>query len=419
MVATLQAADDGMRKSCYELLDMREGHSLIIATLIKIEWSAVVKLDGHLSGRSEVVARPAAVTYEGRRDQEDGRRPPLHCAPCQVVQEDCGTDRMADEKHTVAQLSQFPGDAFLPYRGVGIGLIRHPRIVDRVVGAERPLEARQELVVPRVMGAPSATLDEQHLSHAHIGTPATRLGVGFLGQSSREGGWNPPGFRRCREGSVRTHRPRRDLDPNVVRRLVTVPSSPSSAGPPSSPLKPSPRHHPLDFALRLFADVRAGEGPTVLLLTANVFLLLTAYYFLKVAREPLILLGGGAEVKSYASVGQSILLVAVTAIYGWLASRVGRMSLIAWVTVFFVGNLVVFWALGESGAPLGVPFFLWVGIFNLVTVAQFWSFAADIYSEEQGKRLFPIIGIGSSIGAVAGAWIADELFFIGPFRHGE
>jgi AAA family ATP:ADP antiporter len=179
---------------------------------------------------------------------------------------------------------------------------------------------------------------------------------------------------------------------------------------------PSLRRHPLDAALRLFADVRAGEGPTVLLLTANVFLLLTAYYFLKIAREPLILLGGGAEVKSYASVGQSILLVGVTSLYGWFASRVGRMPLIAWVTGFFAANLVVFWALGERGAPLGVPFFLWVGIFNLVTVAQFWSFAADIYSDEQGKRLFPILGIGSSIGAVAGAWIADRLFFIGPFR---
>jgi AAA family ATP:ADP antiporter len=179
---------------------------------------------------------------------------------------------------------------------------------------------------------------------------------------------------------------------------------------------PTLRHHPVDAALRLFADVRAGEGPTVLLLTANVFLLLTAYYFLKIAREPLILLGGGAEVKSYASVGQSVLLVFVTSIYGWFASRVGRMALIAWVTFFFVSNLVVFWALGERGAPLGIPFFLWVGIFNLMTVAQFWSFAADLYSEEQGKRLFPIIGIGSSVGAVAGAWIADELFFLGPFR---
>ena len=183
-----------------------------------------------------------------------------------------------------------------------------------------------------------------------------------------------------------------------------------------APTGPAFRDHPLDWALRLFADVRAGEGPTVLLLTANVFLLLTAYYFLKVAREPLILLGGGAEVKSYASVGQSLLLVLVTSVYGWLASRVGRMQLIAWVTVFFAGNLVVFWWLGERGAPLGIPFFLWVGIFNLTTVAQFWSFAADIYSEEQGKRLFPIIGIGSSIGAVAGAWIADKVIFVGPFR---
>ena len=56
-------------------------------------------------------------------------------------------------------------------------------------------------------------------------------------------------------------------------------------------------------------DTPKGEAPTVLLLTANVFLLLTAYYLLKVAREPLILLGAGAEVKSYASVAQAILLI--------------------------------------------------------------------------------------------------------------
>jgi ATP:ADP antiporter, AAA family len=75
----------------------------------------------------------------------------------------------------------------------------------------------------------------------------------------------------------------------------------------------------VEAALGLFAEVRAGEAATTLLLTVNVFLLLTAYYLLKVAREPLILLGGGAEVKSYASVGQSILLVFVAGAYGWLA----------------------------------------------------------------------------------------------------
>jgi AAA family ATP:ADP antiporter len=180
--------------------------------------------------------------------------------------------------------------------------------------------------------------------------------------------------------------------------------------------KASFRANPVEWALRLFADVRAGEATTALVLTLNVFLLLTAYYLLKVAREPLILLGGGAEVKSYASVGQSVILVFVTSAYGALASRVGRMALIGWVTVFFIVNLVVFWALGQRGLPLGVPFFIWVGIFNLMTVAQFWSFAADIYDEEQGKRLFPIIGIGSSAGAVAGAWIADLFIDIGPFN---
>src|SRR6202021_1725528 len=74
----------------------------------------------------------------------------------------------------------------------------------------------------------------------------------------------------------------------------------------------------------------------------------------------------------------------------------------------------VFWVLGTAGVPLGIPFFLWVGVFNTVTVAQFWSFAAETYTEEQGKRLFPIVGIGSSIGAVGGATIAGPLV-----RHGS
>jgi AAA family ATP:ADP antiporter len=173
--------------------------------------------------------------------------------------------------------------------------------------------------------------------------------------------------------------------------------------------KPHPLEHPAEWVLRLFGEVRPGEVGTVLLLSLNVFLLLTAYYLLKVAREPLILLHGGAEVKSYAAVGQSILLIGVASAYGWLATRVSRRALITSVTLFFAIDLVVFWGLGTRGVPLGIPFFLWVGIYNLVTVAQFWGFAAEIYTEEQGRRLFPIVGMGSSIGAVLGAVIASRL----------
>src|SRR5262249_21198912 len=57
-----------------------------------------------------------------------------------------------------------------------------------------------------------------------------------------------------------------------------------------------------------------------------------------------------------------------------------------------------------------VAFFLWVGLFNVMLIAQFWAFANDIYTQEQGRRLFAIVGIGSSTGAIFGAAIAGRLF---------
>jgi AAA family ATP:ADP antiporter len=166
----------------------------------------------------------------------------------------------------------------------------------------------------------------------------------------------------------------------------------------------------LDRLLGVFAEVHAGEGPTAVLLTLNVFLLLTCYYLLKTAREPLIL-ASGAEVKSYSSAGQALLLIPGTYLYGRIAERVGRMRLIATVTLFFACNLVLFFAAGKAHVPhLGIAFFLWVGVFNMMIVAQFWSFAADIYGPDQGKRLFAILGIGSTVGAVVGSAIARALF---------
>jgi ATP:ADP antiporter, AAA family len=92
------------------------------------------------------------------------------------------------------------------------------------------------------------------------------------------------------------------------------------------------------------------------------------------------------------------------------------MRLIAITTLFFASNLVVFFLLSRFQVPLGIPFFLWVGIFNNLVIAQFWSFANDLYDPEQGKRLFPILGIGSSVGAVAGAGVARGLLVIGPYQ---
>jgi ATP:ADP antiporter, AAA family len=166
---------------------------------------------------------------------------------------------------------------------------------------------------------------------------------------------------------------------------------------------------PLEKLLSFFADVRAGEGPGVLLMTLNVFLLLFAYYILKTVREALILTEGGAYIKAYSAAGQAALLMVLVPLYGMIGSRVKRIVLVAGLGLFFASNLVLFYGFGAAGAKEGVVFYIWVGIFNVFVVSQFWAFANDIYTEAQGKRLFAMIGVGASLGAWLGAQSAAEL----------
>src|SRR5688572_7465059 len=168
----------------------------------------------------------------------------------------------------------------------------------------------------------------------------------------------------------------------------------------------------IDKVTAVFSRVRPGEGVPVVILLVDLFLILTAYYLLKVVREPLILLGGGAAVKSYAAAGQAMLLVALVPLYGWVASRVPRMTLVNGVTALFAASFIAFWGAYQTGLAVGVPFFLWLGIFNMVVIAQFWSLANELFSEPQGKRLFPIIALGGTLGAIAGAWAAKELIAV-------
>jgi len=173
--------------------------------------------------------------------------------------------------------------------------------------------------------------------------------------------------------------------------------------------QPAPRRSPLEKFLALFADVRPGEGVALLLLALSVFVLLTSYYIIKPVREALILAGGGAVVKSYAAAGQALLLLGLVPAYARLADRLPRRRLLTVVTLFFSGCLVAFYLLAQTPVPLGVAFFLWVGIFNVMVVAQFWSLANDLYTPEAGKRLFAVLGFGASAGAVFGSWVTGQL----------
>jgi AAA family ATP:ADP antiporter len=178
-----------------------------------------------------------------------------------------------------------------------------------------------------------------------------------------------------------------------------------------------PRKSWLDRSLSLVTDVHAGEGVSALLLAANLFYLLAFYSVLKVVRDALILSESGAVVASYAAAGQAVLLLVFVPAYGAFAARVNRVWLISCVTIFFASHLLIFYALGSAGVRIGLAFYLWIGVFNMVAVAQLWAFANDLYSNERGKRLFPLVGVGATLGALAGAGLTAFAFAgIGPYR---
>jgi ATP:ADP antiporter, AAA family len=185
---------------------------------------------------------------------------------------------------------------------------------------------------------------------------------------------------------------------------------------------PDPPAGWLDRALRPFGDVRPGEAGTVLLMLANIFTILVGYYVIKTVREPLILntggaeieAFGGAEVKSFASAGQVLLLLGFIPLYGWFASRVDRVRLIIGFNLFFILCIEAFFLAGRTAVPYtGIAFFIWVGIFNYSVVAQFWSYANDIYSRAAGERLFPLVVLGMTAGSPVGSKIAALLFEAG------
>jgi AAA family ATP:ADP antiporter len=175
----------------------------------------------------------------------------------------------------------------------------------------------------------------------------------------------------------------------------------------------------LERFLRLFANVNAREGVTSLILVANIFLILMAYYFIKPVREGWLSVSyfqglSQLEVKAYSAFGQSLLLLAVLPLYANLAHLWTRRSLILRTGTGFGVLLVGFWlvqpGLLATEIPFaGIAFYMFVGIFSVTLVAQFWSFAADLYGAERGKRLFPLVAIGASAGAALGAWAGERL----------
>jgi AAA family ATP:ADP antiporter len=171
----------------------------------------------------------------------------------------------------------------------------------------------------------------------------------------------------------------------------------------------------VDKALGLFSDVHGGEAPRALAMMLSLFSLMLAYYMLKTTREDLVLASGHAEWKSYAAGLQAVLLIGFVIVYGIITKHVGRRGLIIGLIGFWLVCLEFFaFCVGFGWKGIGIAFYVWVGIFSLSVLAQFWSFANDVYKEGEGKRLFPIIAFGATIGSPIGSKLGSLLL-----KHGH
>ena len=140
------------------------------------------------------------------------------------------------------------------------------------------------------------------------------------------------------------------------------------------------------------------------------FLVMSSYYALKTIREPLLLSGAGAEIKSYAAAAIAAILLAVVPLYGAVFRGVSRLNLTRYMTLFFVLVLMVFYFLGRAGHDIGFTYYVFVGMFSVLITAQFWAFAADSFNVKSGQRLFPLIMVGATLGSLVAPAAAGMLF---------
>lgn len=150
---------------------------------------------------------------------------------------------------------------------------------------------------------------------------------------------------------------------------------------------------------------------------AYFFCVLSSYYILRPVRESMAV-GSGPNTIPWLFFGTFVTMLIATPIFGWVASRFPRRQFLPWVYLFFISNILIFWLVfsiaidNESDHVwLGRIFFVWLSVFNLFVVSVFWSFMVDIYTREQGRRLFGVITAGGSIGALIGG-IATSVLVI-------
>src|SRR5580698_339400 len=168
--------------------------------------------------------------------------------------------------------------------------------------------------------------------------------------------------------------------------------------------------------LNKMIDVRPGEVPALAWSWLYIFSLLSSYYIMRPIRDQMGVAGGVNNLQ-WLFTGTLVGMLLLNLPFSWLVKNFPREKFIAISYRFFAANILLFVlalyvATPEQTIWVGRIFFIWTSIFNLFVVSIFWQMIVDIFTSEQGKRLFGFIAAGATLGAIAGS-----LFTVSTVEH--
>ncbi|MCB9845121.1 MAG: MFS transporter [Phycisphaeraceae bacterium] len=172
-----------------------------------------------------------------------------------------------------------------------------------------------------------------------------------------------------------------------------------------------PTHDAHATAIHRFLGARAGELAPALWSCAYFFFVLCSYSLLRPLRESEGIRGGVERLPLLFILTMGAMLL-VNPLFGVLVSSMPRRRFIPLTYRFFILNLLVLaglfgWRGAHPDAPgghlIGHAFYIWLSVFNLFAVSVFWAFMVDVWQTRQSRRLFGFIGVGGTVGAIAGA----------------
>lgn len=161
-------------------------------------------------------------------------------------------------------------------------------------------------------------------------------------------------------------------------------------------------------------DVRPNEWRALWLAFVFHFVVLAGYYVIRPIRDE-IGADRGVEKLPWMYTGTLVGMLIANALYGMIVARMSRRRFLPIAYRFAISNLIVFFLLMRAITPeqtrsiLAPVFFVWVSVFNLFATTMFWSFMADLFTPEQGKRLFGFIAVGGSLGGILGGVVTTSL----------